>query len=197
MPAGQDAAFARSLAARFRTAGGVVSATESYYSFDHANAHFVVLDNIHFASSAQGTHQGFMGDLAEVLDTSNLELPYWMLEFGELMGIITGAGHQAEQAEVSILSEAISAVKQRFAKDADDAKRITVDTPVPYRLTDLIQYIDQAMGKLDKAESNAPFQRLKARLTSLQMDTRYAFMFGGVAVRGEDPFPNFSCSGRR
>lgn len=122
-------------------------------------------------------------DLAEVLDTSNLELPYWMLEFGELMGIIAGTGHQAEQAEVSILSEAISAVKQRFVKDEDDAKRITVDTPIPYRLTDLIQYIDQAMGKLDKAESNTPFQRLKSRLIALQTDPRYAFMFGGVAVR--------------
>ncbi len=139
-------------------------------------SHIVLLDPHNEYSKA-------FGESAEVLDTSSLEIPYWMLEFNELLGIITGAGHEADKAEVAILSEAIPVVKAQYLKNAETVKQITVDTPIPYRLTDLIQFFDQAMGKLDKAEGLAPYQRLKSRIIALQGDPRYSFMFGGMAVR--------------
>ncbi len=139
-------------------------------------SHILLLDPHNEYSSA-------FPDSAEIINTGNLELPYWMLEFNELLGVVVGGIDKAEKAEIAILSEALPAVKAQFAKDRENGSRITVDTPMPYRLTDLIQYIDTAMGKLDKADGSAPYQRLKSRLVALQGDPRYRFMFGGVSVR--------------
>jgi len=139
-------------------------------------SHIVLLDpHNEYASAFPGS--------AEIIDTSNLELPYWMLEFNEFLGVVLGGAERAEKAEIAILTEALPAVKAQFHKDGAQNSRITVDTPVPYRLTDLMQYIDTAMGKLEKADSTAPYQRLKSRLAALQGDPRYRFMFGGVSVR--------------
>ncbi|MDJ0944701.1 MAG: DUF87 domain-containing protein [Kiloniellales bacterium] len=142
----------------------------------NAQSHIVLLDpHNEYASAFPGS--------AEIIDTGNLELPYWMLEFNEFLGVVLGGAEQAEKAEIAILTEALPAVKTQFLKDGERNSRITVDTPVPYRLTDLMQYIDTAMGKLEKADSSAPYQRLKSRLAALQGDPRYRFMFGGVSVR--------------
>ena len=139
-------------------------------------SHIVLLDpHNEYASAFPGS--------AEIIDTGNLELPYWMLEFNEFLGVVLGGPEKAEKAEIAILTEALPAVKAQFHKDGAQNSRITVDTPVPYRLTDLMQYIDTAMGKLEKADSTAPYQRLKSRLSALQSDPRYRFMFGGVSVR--------------
>ena len=139
-------------------------------------SHVVLLDpHNEYASAFPGS--------AEIIDTGNLELPYWMLEFNEFLGVVLGGADRAEKAEIAILTEALPAVKAQFQKAGQRGSRITVDTPVPYRLTDLVQYIDTAMGKLDKADSSAPYQRLKSRLSALQGDPRYRFMFGGVSVR--------------
>jgi hypothetical protein len=40
--------------------------------------------------------------------------------------------------------------------------RYTVDTPDPYRIFDLIQTIDDRMGKLDNKRDLSPYRNLKA-----------------------------------
>jgi len=132
------------------------------------NAHIVLLD-------PHNEYAHAFGDRAEILNPSTLELPYWMLEFDELLEIV-GGGRTLDNGEISILSAAIPAAKVEFLGPEGDARRITVDTPVPYRLTQLVQRLDDAMGKLDKAEEVAAYQRLKGRLKMLQSDPRYAFM---------------------
>jgi DNA helicase HerA-like ATPase len=54
---------------------------------------------------------------------------------------------------------------------------------VPYKLSDLMKQIDNAMGSLDKPENLQPYRRVKSRLTAVHRDPRYAFMFGGIVVR--------------
>jgi DNA helicase HerA-like ATPase len=48
---------------------------------------------------------------------------------------------------------------------------------VPFRISDLIRFVDEAMGKLDNPDTAAPYLRLKTRLDSLSSDRRFAFMF--------------------
>src|SRR3990170_35113 len=45
--------------------------------------------------------------------------------------------------------------KAKFANDGDMAEPLMVDTPVPYRLSDLLKHIDEAMGRLNKADGSA------------------------------------------
>jgi len=86
--------------------------------------------------------------------------------------------------EVMHLRELILAAKLSFAKDVADASWITVDSPVPYALGELSRLLDEKIGKLDNRAALGPYFNIRARLSSLQSDRRYAFVFStGVVVR--------------
>ncbi|MGE3918645.1 MAG: ATP-binding protein, partial [Hyphomicrobiaceae bacterium] len=65
---------------------------------------------------------------------------------------------------------------------AFDAGKFTVDTPVPYRISDLTSLIDERMGKLENTRDIGPYRNLKTRYETLSLDPRYAFMFGSLTV---------------
>jgi DNA helicase HerA-like ATPase len=60
-----------------------------------------------------------------------------------------------------------------------------VDTPTPFRVSDLLRFIDEAMGKLEKPDGSTPYLRLKMRLESLRDDRRFAFMFSEKLVNNQ------------
>ena len=142
----------------------------------HSNGHILLLDPHNEYSRA-------FGDAANVLDTASLQLPYWLLTFDEIVEIMFGTKSKERAAEVTILNELILAAKRNFLGSATGGEVVSVDTPIPYRLGELVRIIDEAMGKLDRPENSAPYMRIKSRLSTLQTDQRYAFMFPGLAVR--------------
>jgi DNA helicase HerA-like ATPase len=142
----------------------------------HPGGHVVLLD-------PHSEYAHAFGETAEVLSPSNLRLPYWLFNFEEIIEVIVGSETQLRSAETAILNELIPIAKRQYLGESQDSKFVTVDSPIPYQMTDLIQLIDEAMGKLDNPENSAPYMRLKARLNALRMDSRFAFMFGGLAVR--------------
>lgn len=145
----------------------------------HANGHVVLLD-------AHAEYGKAFGDMAEVIDVASLQLPHWLLDFEEAVAVLVKGGDRAQrEAQIAILRDAILHAKRMHAGDQADAGLITVDTPVPYRLGDLIKTIDDAMGKLDKPDNSIPYLRLKRRLESLNNDKRFGFMFPGRIVRDE------------
>ena len=146
----------------------------------HPNAHVVMLDPHNEYATA-------FGDRAEVLDTDTLELPYWMLKLDEFMEVLFGAQADEGSPEAAILADMIPLAKRDQIKDLDKAALLTADTPVPYKFADLIRHIDQEMGKLDKNEAAAPYRRLRARLTAMQTDFRFRFMFGGISISDRMP----------
>jgi hypothetical protein len=44
---------------------------------------------------------------------------------------------------------------------------LSVDTPTPFRVSDLRRFISEAMRRLDKPDTSMPYLRLKSRLESL------------------------------
>lgn len=122
------------------------------------------------------------GDLAQRLGPASLELPYWLMTYDEIAAILAPARDERGYAEGAILKEAV--YRARLAWLGDDAGgHVTVDTPVPYRLSDLERLIEEAMGALDKPDGAAPFRHLLARLRSVRADPRYAFIFQALHVR--------------
>ena len=129
-----------------------------------------------------------------VLHSDNLELPYWMFRFDEILDIIYG-GLKTTPEETEALYEVIRTAKARFG--AGSASRlsesvlrrpsqgdngISADTPVPYRVSDAAQIIEEWIGKLDGNYARADLRSLKYRLEALSQDPRYRFMFGKVLV---------------
>jgi DNA helicase HerA-like ATPase len=70
---------------------------------------------------------------------------------------------------------------QQALRRATDVK-YTVDTPVPYRMSDVIAMIDERMGKLENKKDLSPYRNVKSRLEAISADPRYAFMFGSLTV---------------
>ena len=142
------------------------------------NAHVVLLD-------PHNEYARAFGDRAIVLSPGDgLHLPYWLFNFEELTEIVIGPDRNAEQ--IKILGEAILASKQSYFTKAGLDKFGTVDTPAPYRMSDVLRALDTAMGSLIRPDGIPSYQSVKARILALQNDARYGFVFGGrLTLRDE------------
>ncbi len=143
----------------------------------HPNGHVLLLDPHNEYGQA-------FDDYAEVVRPDNLHLPFWLLNFEELVEVMCSHDPAGRKAEVNILKDAVYAAKLQFVGDQDDVTSwLTVDTPVPYRLNALSQFIEDAQGQLERPEEMAPYMRLKSKIEALRADRRYDFMFAGLSVR--------------
>src|SRR3954465_474616 len=135
------------------------------------------------------------GDRSLVLNPRNLKLPFWLFNFEEIVDVLFG-GRPGVPDELDILSEVIPVAKGLYTQyqngDRPALKRVdqktvgyTVDTPVPYRLVDLISLIDERMGKLENRSSRILYHKLIARIETVRNDPRYAFMFENANVGGD------------
>ena len=135
------------------------------------------------------------GERALVLNPRNLKLPFWLFNFEEFVDVIFG-GRPGVPEELEVLSEVLPYAKAMYtqyqASDRVGIKRTdpktagyTVDTPVPYRLVDLISLIDERMGKLENRSSRIVYSKLLSRIDVVRNDPRYAFMFENANVGGD------------
>ncbi len=116
-----------------------------------------------------------------ILDVSNLQMPYWLLNFQEHCEVLLTSHGNDRQTDADILAKCLlkARAKNRLAETMG---KITVDSPIPYLLSDLSNAIQDEMGKLDKATNTAPYMRVKSKLDELKGDPRYQFMFSGMLV---------------
>jgi hypothetical protein len=130
---------------------------------------------------------------AEIVSPDNLNLPFWFLNFEEIVEILIGSQPNRD-ADIEILRELIPIAKLRYlanqrrdravrSRDLLDNQSIGIDTPVPYRASDLVGLLDEHIGKLDLKGELAPYKRLKARIETISRDPRYGFMFGSLTVQ--------------
>jgi DNA helicase HerA-like ATPase len=135
------------------------------------------------------------GDRALVLNPRNLKLPFWLFNFEEIVDVLF-AGRPGVPEELDILAEVIPMAKGLYTQyqnsDRLGLKRVdpksvgyTVDTPVPYRLVDLISLIDERMGKLENRSSRIIYHKLISRIETVRNDPRYTFMFDNANVGGD------------
>ena len=130
------------------------------------------------------------GNLAHVVNPKNLQLPFWLFNFEEIVDVFF-RGRPGVEEEMEILSELIPIAKSRFAASArgervqlrkQSGSGFTADTPVPYRMSDLVHLIDERMGKLENRSVWTRYHRLISRIETLGNDSRYAFMFNNLFV---------------
>jgi uncharacterized protein len=126
-------------------------------------------------------------DRAFVAGPGNLKLPFWLFNFDELVELMFGANVQAER-EIGLLADLIPLAKGEYARSKTavrssyrpaqgDVSRYTADTPVPYRMDDLIAFAESRMGKLENGDVSVSYQRLIMRLNAVRRNPRYGFIF--------------------
>jgi len=123
------------------------------------------------------------GERAELLNPGNLKLPYWLLNYEELASLLVSSDSEQAYAEAAILKDALLGARRSFAAHDRDAEHVTVDTPIPYRLSELVKQIKEAMGAFNRPESTAAYQHLISRIESMSGDKRYGFMFSSFLVQ--------------
>ncbi len=147
------------------------------------HGHIVILD-------PHNEYSKSFEDRAVVFDPTTLTLPYWMLTFDELVEVLY-PGKDGYTEEIELLADLVPAAKKLNISGLSraqsrlraDLTAITVDTPTPYRISELLGLIDKALGGLDSTRNTGPYKRLRNRISTISQDARYSFMFGSLTVQ--------------
>jgi len=135
-------------------------------------------------------HNEFAASLPEFcvkVDSKTLDLPFWMFRLEEFAEVLF-RGRETVPEEVDVLRDLIPAAKNlyrnpnsgTYVRRGSDA--LTADTPVPYRIADLIKQIDERMGLLESKNDRPVLKSLKTRIESAAADPRYRFMFNSRLI---------------
>ncbi|MCC2689095.1 MAG: ATPase [Rhizobiaceae bacterium] len=135
-------------------------------------------------------HNEFAASLPEYsvrVDSGTLDLPFWMFRLEEFAEVLF-RGREVVPEELDVLRDLIPAAKNiyrspgsgTFLRRGVDA--LTADTPVPYRMADLLKQIDERMGLLESKNDRPVLRSLKTRIESAIADPRYRFMFNSRLI---------------
>ncbi len=123
------------------------------------------------------------------LDSTTLELPFWIFSFEEMTDVVF-RGRPTVPEEIDALREIIAMAKGRYRAAGEvalsstlirkplDVANFSADTPVPYRMSDVVKIIEEFLGQLEPRFSRFHVRSLRSRIESLNSDPRYRFMFG-------------------
>lgn len=132
---------------------------------------------------------------ALIINADVLTLPFWLFGLDEFAEVIF-RGQDGIEVEREMLRDLIVIAKQRYAESEEPTNRrlarqgsgetrFNADTPVPYRITDLIEAIDDRLGQLDGKREKPTLKSLKDRLQSIIKDARFRFMFDPASCGGD------------
>lgn len=175
-----DAFLTRHAAILGQTGGGkswtVASVIQKIAAFPQAT---VVLFDLH------GEYGSTFGDDAEVISAADLELPYWLMNSEELLGLMVDRSEAAAPNQIAKFKELLQAAKEDHAENKSlNIPKITIDTPVFFDFTRLIaafRELDAEMVQGDRGKKQGPlfgqFTRLLMRIDSRMNDRRYDLIF--------------------
>ncbi|WP_299868087.1 DUF87 domain-containing protein [uncultured Hoeflea sp.] len=124
-----------------------------------------------------------------VIDTDTLDLPFWLFRLEEFTEVLF-RGRPPVAEETDVLRDLIPEAKRMFKGGTDTAlirraqerSSLTADTPVPYRVADLLALIDERIGKLEGRSEKPHLRSLKVRVQAAINDPRYEFMFSSNTI---------------
>ncbi|GAB5462013.1 MAG: ATP-binding protein [Hoeflea alexandrii] len=124
-----------------------------------------------------------------VIDTDTLDLPFWLFKLEEFTEVLF-RGRPAIAEEIDVLRDLIPEAKRMFKGTTDttlirrgpEKSSLTADTPVPYRVADLLALIDERIGKLEGRAEKPHLRSLKVRIQAAINDPRYEFMFSSNTI---------------
>lgn len=175
-----DAFFTRHAAVLGQTGGGkswtVASLIQKICAFKQST---MVLFDLH------GEYTEAFGDCADVISATDLELPYWLMNSEELLGLMVDRSESAAPNQIAKFKELLQGAKESHAENkALGLEKITIDTPVYFdfdRILGEFRRLDTEMVPGQRTEIKGPlhgqFTRLLMRVDSRLNDRRYDLIF--------------------
>lgn len=130
-----------------------------------------------------------------VISADQLKLPFWMFGLDEFAEVIF-RGQKGMELETELLRELIIEAKEQYADDRKKDKNSSVkksqptntlgaDSPVPYRIPDLLKLIDARLGLLDNKSEKPLLKTLAEKISTITVDARFNFMFDQNSCGGD------------
>lgn len=113
-------------------------------------------------------------ETSETIDPTTLNLPHWLLNFEESIALFIGRTEFVATSQTNILKDAMLAARRDYALEGIPSEKITVDTPVPYKIGKLLENIDSS--KPTQASRQDPYLKLENKIETLRQDSRFSFL---------------------
>ncbi len=122
-------------------------------------------------------------------DDGTLSLPYWLLNFQEMVALLIGKTEFVATSQANIVKRALlDARKDGAGVLGLDAGAITVDSPVPFKLATLRGTIEEDKPKQPSKQDS--HNSILQKLDVLEADARLNFLMTEWGGEANDPFPS-------
>ncbi|HEB97617.1 MAG TPA: DUF853 family protein [Sedimenticola thiotaurini] len=157
------------------------------------DAHIILLDlhGEYVWTDDQGVRHSAFGDGSyRYLDARQLEIPYWLLTYGELVDLLIDRSDEKASTQMAFLREVLLALRRK-GNPQMKAERITIDSPVYFSLAELFHQFKRAneqvtdFGKV-KGPLHGQFDEFLIKLQARFNDVRYDFLFRPKRRRSSD-----------
>jgi DNA helicase HerA-like ATPase len=176
-----DSFLSRHAAILGQTGGGkswtVASFLQKVSDFKQAT---VVLFDLH------GEYADAFAMDADVISAADLELPYWLMNSEELLGLMVDRSESAAPNQIAKFKELLQAAKETHEENKKlGITKITIDTPVYFDFNSILaqfrnldtKMVPGATGKEKQGPLFGQFTRLLMRIDSRLNDRRYDLIF--------------------
>jgi uncharacterized protein len=140
-------------------------------------------DGIQHFRIANPSDLGKKGNLANGV----LMLPYWLLTYEEMLAMLLDRSDSNAPNQAMLFSKTVFTEKQKYLDEIKDTvfkDSITIDSPVPYKIENVIQELsrlDEEMVAGSRGDKQGPFfgklTRFIQRLEAKSQDKRLGFLF--------------------
>jgi DNA helicase HerA-like ATPase len=160
------------------------------------NAHIVILD-LHGEYGTKDwdptTTPPFPADKVRCIKASELEIPYWLLTYEELIELLIDDDDPNASVQIAFLRGIVLELK-REANEHLDLGHITVDSPIYFSLDELLKkfkYANETTADFGKSKTalTGKFDQLLVKLESRLNDTRYHFLLKPEKRTSSDTLP--------
>jgi DNA helicase HerA-like ATPase len=147
-------------------------------------AHIIVLD-IHgeyvWTGDDGKRHTAFNKGMVQAIDARELEIPYWLLTFAELVDLLIDREDDSATVQIAYLREVVHELRVKANPDMP-AAQISIDSPVYFPVDEMFDQFKRANEQTqDFGKTKGPlfgqFDEFLIKLQSRLNDVRYDFLF--------------------
>lgn len=130
------------------------------------------------------------GAKSVALKPDELDLPFWLFKLDEFAEVLF-RGQPKTLEEVNILRDLVGQAKSQFNNGQSgksviarkqETQSFTADSPVPYRVADLLALLDERVGRLEGKNEKPLLLQLKSRIQAAVQNPRFSFMFSSNTI---------------
>jgi DNA helicase HerA-like ATPase len=146
-------------------------------------AHIILLD-LHgeycWRDEDNRLHSAFPEDKVNYHEATDLELPYWLMTYAELVDLFIDRSDSGASIQMAYMREVLQQLKRQTAKEIG-LPGVSIDTPIYFSLVDMYRQFKNANEeRKDFGKATGPlfgqFDEFLVRLQSRFNDVRYDFM---------------------